>query len=346
MVLCRWSILGWVILPTVLASCVVEERAKGRQSESRAICRDTSPVKKNTGGKEILGPGLGKFIYIVGGKFTMGRNKGQDSDERPEHVVELASFFIGKTPVTNAQLVRFLNETKIKRDEYLYHHYLALPPVKRSINFKDGEWICKESNERDACGFVSWRLADLYCRWLSGKTGRGCRLPTEAEWEYVCRGSEGRRFPWGNSTTGLQRKVWQWRTWSMKSSHSVAVGSFPEGATPEGVCDLVGYMDEFCSDWYDPNYYANSPRMNPKGPKNPVEENAKVTRGGLTHDYNGFLHSSQFFAIKPRGYLPRGWSRGKSLKQTTNLSSSAHDYGRLGFRVVVSKKRKRKDGKK
>jgi hypothetical protein len=100
-------------------------------------------------------------------------------------------------------------------------------------------------------------------------------------------------------------------------------------------------MDEVCADWYDPDYFANSDGKNPLGPDQPIEsnryKNAKVTRGGLERHYVSksfavsFLRGSQFFAVLPNVYLPRGWSRGKTVPPKDRRSV----YGRLGFRVVV-----------
>ena len=114
------------------------------------------------------------------------------------------------------------------------------------------------------------------------------------------------------------------------------MGSFPKGATPEGVCDLVGYMDEMCSDWYDPEYYAKSPTDNPQGPSEPRHKNQKVTRGGLHHRYGakgiiGRILRESDFAILPSVYLPRGWSRERSAPNR----DIRFVYGRIGFRVVV-----------
>jgi formylglycine-generating enzyme required for sulfatase activity len=265
----------------------------------------------------------------------MGQDEGENPDERPAHIVELSSFYVGRTPVTNSQFVQFMNDAHITAEDYLSP--LAWTP---SILLADGKWSCVQGTDDYAAACQSWVLAQKYCEWLSTKTGRKCRLPTEAEWEYVCRGKEGRRFPWGNSYA-VDRKMWGWRTWKADKPNGSPVGSYPEGATPEGVCDLVGYMDEVCSDWYDPEYYAKSSRKNPKGPCKPVElekyKDVKVSRGGLDRPYVGgplvvrIFRDSRFLAFLPGHYLPRGWSRGKNRPPRER----SHVDGRLGFRVVV-----------
>lgn len=290
-------------------------------------------------GEKLLGPGLGKFVFISGGEFTMGCNDGEDEDERPEHAVELSSFYVGKTPVTVAQFVRFLNETQVKPDEYLYPKILSRKP---NVTLVDGKWSCTPGAEDDATTCESWMLAERYCSWLSSQTKWKCRLPTEAEWEYICRGSKGRMYPWGNDANPTGRETWGWRTWDRDKPNRIPVASFPEGATPEGVCDLIGYMDEMCSDWFDPQYYAKSPRKNPQGPSEPIKEgryrNAKVTRGGLEHDCKGFFNESELYGFLPKSYLPRGWSRDCVTNVVTPPAKPSGVYGRLGFRVVVEVK--------
>jgi len=287
---------------------------------------------------ELLGPGLGQFVYISGGEFRMGSDGGYSVDERPEHVVELSPFYIARFPTTNLQFVRFLNEARISSEQYFVPDAPFLAPAIVQAN---GTWTCSEDCENDAAACQSWILAEQYCDWLSAKTARTCRLPTEAEWEYVCRGRQGRMYPWGNDATELDRRVWGWRGWKQNSPKLMPVGRFSEGATPEGVCDLIGYMDEVCSDWYDPEYYAKSPRKNPLGPREQIKSksytNAKITRGGLERHYVSrsfaarFLRDSQFFGVLPNTYLPRGWSRGKASPPNDHRLA----YGRLGSRVVV-----------
>jgi hypothetical protein len=142
----------------------------------------------------------------------------------------------------------------------------------------------------------------------------------------------------------LHTRTWRWRTWCASSPNSVPVGNFPKGATPEGVCDLVGYMDEMCFDWYDPDYYSKSPTKNPQGPSEPLQteryRNAKVVRGGLVHYYRPsslfmrFLRNRES-GILPSGYLPTGWSREYRRNVTTSPQRPDSVDGRVGLRVVV-----------
>jgi len=295
-----------------------------------------APSQNRVMGREVLGTGFGEFIFIPAGEFVMGRHGGENPDERPEHAVKLPAFHIGRVPVTNSQFVRFLNSTRTAPAEFFLPQVDFLCP---SISFIDGKWECRRGTGTSAVACQDWSMADKYCQWLSATSQQKCRLPTEAEWEYVGRGKDGRRFPWGNDEAKLTQRIWGWRGWTPSEPTSMPVGSFPDGASPEGVCDLIGYMDELCADWYDPGYYVYSPKHQPKGPNEPHSRfpNTKVARGGLERSYTSgslvvrFFHDSEFFGILPSSYLPRGWSRSKaSFRERPDLA-----YGRLGFRVVV-----------
>jgi formylglycine-generating enzyme required for sulfatase activity len=196
------------------------------------------------------------LVYVPAGQFIMG-SADSDSDanpeEKPEHTVFLDAYSIDLTDVTNAMFAKCVLAGNCQapspprsqtRDSYYGNASFANHPV---IN-------------------VSWNDASAYCVWA------GRRLPTEAEWEKAARGTDGRKYPWGNTAP------WQMRlNFSGLVGDTSAVGNYPAGASPYGVLDMAGNVRQWVADWYSATYYASSPDRNPAGP---ASGTARVLRGG------------------------------------------------------------------
>ncbi len=118
---------------------------------------------------------------------------------------------------------------------------------------------------------IDWQQATAYCRYVGG------RLPTEAEWEFAARGTDGRRYPWGNAPpTDCSKLDWTPSDTSCGGIGPSAVGSHPDGASPWGVLDMAGNVWEWTADWYT-TAYTLGPATDPTGPDT---GSARVTRGG------------------------------------------------------------------
>jgi len=191
------------------------------------------------------------LVRIREGWFSMGSEDGQDN-ERPIHRVWIDSFSLGIHQVTNTQ----------------YSQFLAATGVANPSTWNDPEF----NGPHQPVVSVSWFNAVKYCEWLNTlNTGHSYRLPTEAEWERAARGGdEGKMFPWGNGgPASLPNYALRWRT------GPEPVGLYaPNGFGLFNMCDNV---HEWCSDWFQSDYYRNSPEQNPRGPETGTR---RVSRGG------------------------------------------------------------------
>jgi formylglycine-generating enzyme required for sulfatase activity len=184
------------------------------------------------------------MVRIPEGEFTMGN---LETEGKPlPHPAYVSAFLMDKLPVTWRLFKRFAAATG-----------RPLPPQPF--------WGIHDDYP---VAFVRWDEARAYCEWA------GARLPTEAEREKAARGTDGRKFPWGNEEPTSERAVFR-REWGYAGND--AVGIRPAGASPYGLLDTGGNMWEWCEDWYAPDYYESSPRENPMGPRT---GRAHVVRGG------------------------------------------------------------------
>jgi formylglycine-generating enzyme required for sulfatase activity len=190
------------------------------------------------------------MVLIPAGEFIMGDEQGHP-DARPMHKTLLSAYWIDRHEVTNAQYRQCVDGG------------ICMPPKDRQV-YDDAE------RARHPVTNVTWKQAHAYCQWL------GRRLPTEAEWEKAARGTDGRRYPWGNSEELLKSRSRNPAT-TVGLNGTSPVGSVAEAASPYGVFDLVGNVWEWVKDWYAEDYYATAPRLDPQGP---LRGSFRVLRGG------------------------------------------------------------------
>lgn len=223
---------------------------------------------------KVINEGYGDFLVVPGGAFKMGDNFGDgEPRERPVHQVHVDTFYIGKFEVTNADWKKFQNDP-------LYDD-VKIWPTGRVVPKDQSPYWTQAMNHGGATPGsdkfpvlgVNWDAATAYCNWLSIKTGKKYRLPTEAEWEKAARGTDQRRFPWGNNIS------YEFANYAgaQKFDTGKEVGSYPKGVSPYGAMDMGGNVMEWCQDWYNRTYYEVSPKKNPKGPEKGAY---RVLRGG------------------------------------------------------------------
>jgi sulfatase modifying factor 1 len=248
-------------------------------------------------------------VRVPGGTFLMGDpfSDGDPADgETPVHEVVLAPYLVDETAVTNAAFARFVRATGHVTDaeqlgvSAVFH--LAVEAAPGDVLHRlDGTpwWLAvKGADWRHPAGLrssiadlpnhpvvhVSWYDAQAYCAWA------GKRLLTEAEWEHAARGGlPGRRYPWGDEL--LERGRWRANIWQGEFPHANTLDdgyltTAPvKSYRPNGyrLFNTVGNVWEWCADWFDPGYYADSPALDPRGPDTGTH---RVMRGGsyLCHD--------------------------------------------------------------
>ena len=220
----------------------------------------------------------------------MGSNDGED-DEKPPHKVYLDAYWMGKTEVTVKQYMKFVNETKTHFPKWLEKGSAYNVETGTDDHYKKLGSALKGDNY-PIVG-ISWHDASAYCDWLSKKTGFHFKLPTEAQWEKAARGIDGREYPWGNHDPYYNGKWYAnylaHDSWEKRGEdgflYSSPVGSYGQGASPFGLLDMAGNAWEWCSDWYDSDYYKNAAsKNNPAGPEN---GSVRVFRGG-SWDYDAW----------------------------------------------------------
>ena len=231
-----------------------------------------------------------EMLFVPSGEFVMGSDAFDSApNEKPLTRITLSHFYMSRHLVTNAE----------------YEQFDPAHSRKRAAG----------AGDRHPVVYVSSLEAIKYCQWLTTRERRKYRLPTEAEWEYAARGTDGRKYPWGNherrgdlANFADKNTVFAWsdRDVSDGYAESSPVGAFPAGVSPFGMQDMAGNVWEWCLDYFEA--YRGTPKVNPKG-----------ATSGAKRSYRGGSWKSRFNSL-------RTTTRGSNVP-----SYSCND---LGFRIV------------
>ncbi|XHR29029.1 MAG: formylglycine-generating enzyme family protein [Chthoniobacteraceae bacterium] len=231
-----------------------------------------------------------EMLLVTTGSFEMGSVAPDAApNERPVTLTQIPAFYLSRWTVTNAQ-------------------YEAFDPTHRNRR-------APGAGDRHPVVYVTRAEAGRFCEWLGNQERRTYRLPTEAEWEYAARGTDGRQFPWGNRLDSADRanfadanKRLPWSEASIDCGFDAAspVGSFPQGSSPFGLEDMAGNVWEWCEDCF--SAYPGRQRSNPRGPI-----------GGPRQIYRGGSWKSRITSL-------RTTSRG--------INSPAYSANDVGFRIA------------
>lgn len=208
---------------------------------------------------EFINPIGTRMVLIPAGEFVMGSDAPDAGpDEQPLTPVTMSEFYMAQHPVTNAQYEQFDRSHRRKR-------------------------MSGAGDDHPVVSITSLEAAK-YCQWLGLQDGKTYRLPTEAEWEYAARGTDGRKYPWGSherrggfANFADASTTFPWRDPQINDGYpeTSPVGAFPRGASFFGLEDMAGNVWEWCLDFYQP--LAGTPKRNPRGL---VSGTRRLCRGG------------------------------------------------------------------
>jgi formylglycine-generating enzyme required for sulfatase activity len=247
------------------------------------------PMPKPPDGKALLSNSIGmKLKLIPAGEFQMGSPLGEADrghDERQHRVRISQPFYMQTTEVTQGQWESVMGTTPWSGEKY----------VKEGSDY--------------AASYVSWDDAVEFCRKLSLKDGVEYRLPSEAEWEYACRGGSSTAYSFGDNPSALGDYAWfDDNADDIGEEYAHRVGQ--KRSNGFGLYDMHGNVYEWCSDWYGGDYYKSSPLADPRGPS---EGSDRVNRGGSWGNTARYARSA-----------------------SRNRNSPGLRYLNLGFRVLRS----------
>jgi len=223
----------------------------------------------------------GEMVEVPAGTFQMGCNSAVDTEckphESPYHAVTLSAYKIGKYEVTVGEYQKCVDDGACNNNG-AEEHYISHVDSEDRCNFGMSDRTDHPIN----C--VTWFGAKAFCEWAGG------RLPTEAEWEKAARGTDGRKYPWGNEERSCDYAMIS----ACGVEATIAVGSKEAGVSPYGAYDMVGNVWEWVEDWYSESYYGTSPAKDPTGPE---AGTYRVLRGGswAADDPSDARVSSRFY---------------------------------------------------
>lgn len=247
-----------------------------------------------------------EMVEIRGGTFPMGSTVG-GIVEIIGHPVTVGAFRLAKYETTNAQFCAFLNEKGNQTEGGVeWINLSGSYKEKCRIALSGQTYRVQSGYENHPVIYVSWYGARAYCAWLSTKTGKRYRLPTEAEWEYAAGGGstgrtnyagtsdESKLYRYANLCDRLCKELGANSDQTDGYAYTAPVGSFWKNAL--GLHDMSGNVSEWCEDWYAWDYYQNSPTKDPKGP---TSGNYRVLRGGSWSEGSGYDQVSERFSSIP-----------------------------------------------
>lgn len=269
---------------------------------------DREPAESDTPDNDGLPPGM---VLVPAGEFSMGCNTEVDQEcndeEYPYHQVYLDAFAIDIYEVTVLQYAECVNKGSCSSEGLNM-------PYWDNHDLPEFVWACNWGTKRvkHPINCLDWNQAVAYCAW------KGKRLPTEAEWEKAARGTDGRKYTWGNkgfadvtmvaniADATLKSEHGDFFTWATEVyddgySGTSPIGSYPAGISPYGALDMIGNDWEWVSDWWGTNSYSNTTYKNPQGL---TSGQKRGIRGGSWYHWPKYNRASFRGSSKPNYRSP------------------------------------------
>ncbi|MFH1883300.1 MAG: SUMF1/EgtB/PvdO family nonheme iron enzyme [Planctomycetota bacterium] len=313
------------------ATCLVVTMATDTvASQDKLPKKYTEPIKTKDGKKVSF-----EMVLIPSGSFTMGSpadEAGRQDYEGPQHEVRLEPFYLCTTETTLELFLAYYQETVSAKRDFIEVQEAKKDTEQQGKDDVDaitgptpvyGDMTMGYEETHPAMG-MTWHNAMTFCRWLSMKTGKKYRLPTEAEWEYACRAGTTNIFGVGNDPSGLKDFAWYEAN---ADSETNPVGKKKPNAW--GLYDMSGNVREWVYDFYSPTAYKEAAKKNPAvNPKGPKTGKVHAARGG---DYSSSVEELRCAA---RTFEEEWWRSGDPQIPKSIWWLPEMDF--IGFRVARS----------
>ena len=275
------------------------------------------------------------MVLIPKGSFLMGSpadEAGREDHEGPQHEVRLEQFYLCTKETTIELFLAYYQETVSAKRDFIEVQEAKKDTEQQGKDEVDaitgptpvyGDMTMGYEETHPAMG-MTWHNAMTFCRWLSMKTGKKYRLPTEAEWEHACRVGTTNIFGVGNDSSGLKDFAWYEAN---ADSETNPVGKKKPNAW--GLYDMSGNVREWVFDFYSPTAYKEAAKKNPAvNPKGPKSGKVHVARGG---DYSSSVEALRSAA---RSFEEDWWRSGDPQIPKSIWWLPEMDF--IGFRVARS----------
>ncbi len=275
-----------------------------------------------------------EMALIPSGSFLMGSpagEAGRGNDEGPQHKVRLDAFYLCTTETTLELFLAYYQETVTAKKDFIEEEQ-AKKDAEQAGSDVDaitgptpvyGDLTMGYGKKHPGIG-MTWHNAMTFCRWLSMKTGKQYRLPTEAEWEYACRAGSSSVFSFGDDPGWLVDFAW-----CEANADSEPDDVAKKKPNAWGLYDMLGNVSEWVYDFYSPTAYkqaaTTTPAVNPKGPK---AGRVHVARGG---DYSS---PTERLRCAARVFEQEWWRSGDPQMPKSKWWLPEMDF--IGFRVARS----------